>query len=386
MMRIVVTGYGACTSVGDTADACFDAFTAGTSGAAPLKHLDAPHFNARTAYERDETGTKGRFRSSAFLRRALIDAVAMAGIDQDTETAAVYVGTGLRELRSAELALLAGEQMDVSELDFTAAVRGVLPKSRRVHTLSNACAASNYALALATDAIRAGRCDIAIAAGCDTLTASMFGLLDRVNPDVPEAVQVFDQNRKGVLMGDGGVALIVESLDSALAAGRKPLAEIRAVGLSTDAVHETAPDMTGIRRAVDDAFSRADLSPEQVDLIYVHGTGTSLNDATESAVLADVYVASETKPALSGLKAMTGHTSGASGAIGVVAAIKSLKTGLVPPTPGTDTPVPEADGFALSETCASREIDLVQVNAFGFGGVNSVVLVSDIEEMAHAAE
>ena len=382
--RIVITGLGACCCLGDTADACFDAFLEGRQGNRPLQHLHPSQYNNTIAYERAETGPlDGAFRSSGFLSRALDEAVAMAGLDPAATDCPVYVGTGLRELRSVELAALCGRRIAVADLDFTRAVRGVLPAAGPVLTLSNACAASNYALALAADAVALGA-PMAIAAGCDTLTSSMFGLLDRVNPEPVEAIQVFDRMRKGVLMGDGGVALVVESEASALAAGRRPLAVLRAVGLSTDAVHETAPDAPGIARALKDAYDRAGLTPDEIELIYVHGTGTGLNDATEGAVLGQTFADVGRKPALSGLKAMTGHTSGASGGIGVVAAIKSLERNAIPPTPGTTQPLDVIEGFGLSDRAFSAPVETVQVNAFGFGGVNSVVLVSRYKEPDHA--
>ena len=379
MTRIVITGVGACTAVGDNAQSCFDAFLHGRMGNKPLVHLNKERFNNKMAYEREnDSTTNGMFRSSSFLITALREAVSQAGLDTDDDFP-VYVGTGLRELRSAELAALNGETIELADLDFATAVRIILPESRNVYTISNACAASNYALALAFDTICLGQGDIAIAAGCDTLTASMFGLLDRVNPNVPESVQVFDRNRKGVLMGDGGVAIILERLESALEHGRTPLAEIKGIGLSTDAVHETAPDQPGIERALYDAYQKSSVSPDEVDLIYVHGTGTELNDSTESAALASIYQDLPRKPMISGIKAMTGHTSGASGGIGVVSAVKSLQQQVIPPTPGTTEPLDDSEGFDLYPEATEAELNLIQVNAFGFGGVNSVVMVRQYE-------
>lgn len=375
MIRLVITGVGACSSVGNSADECFSAFLAGQKGNKPLVHLDPKKFNNKVAYDREEIGDhNGKFRSSQFLQTSLSEAVRQSGISKD-ENIPVYVGTGLRELRTAELAAINKEKIDIQDLDFSKAVREVLPNSKDVYTISNACASSNFALALATDAILTGKTKTAVASGCDTLTASMFGLLDRVNPLVPEAVQVFDKHRKGVLMGDGGVALVVEELDHALTNGRTPLAEIKSVGLSSDAVHETAPDKDGILRALDDAYSRAGVSPEDVSLIYVHGTGTELNDTTESAALAKVYEQTKNKPGISGIKSMTGHTSGASGGIGVVSAVFSLQLQMIPPTPGTTDVVDEVKDFPIFASATSAELDLVQVNAFGFGGVNAVVIL-----------
>jgi 3-oxoacyl-[acyl-carrier-protein] synthase II len=380
MTRIVITGMGACTAVGDTANDCFNAFLNGSSGNKPLVHLNAEKFNNKIAYDREETGKEGKFRSSAFVQSSLSEAVNQAGIPVDKDIP-VYVGTGLRELRTAEIAAINSETIEVCDLDFSAAVKKVLPNSNHIYTLSNACAASNFALALAYDSIILGYSDIAVAAGCDTLTASMFGLLDRVNPLEPEAVQVFDKKRKGVLMGDGGVAIIIEKMETALEKGRKPLAEIKGIGLGSDAVHETAPDKAGIKRALNDAYKRSQVNPEDVDLIYVHGTGTELNDTTESSVLGQVYQDIKNKPALSGIKAMTGHTSGASGGIGVASAVLSLQQQMIPPTPGTTDVIESVKDFPLYSQATEADLNLIQVNAFGFGGVNAVVMVQKYAEV-----
>jgi 3-oxoacyl-[acyl-carrier-protein] synthase II len=380
MTRIVITGIGACTAVGDNAQCCFDSFLQGRAGNKPLIHLNKERFNTKIAYERaDDINGNGMFRSGTFLIRALREAVNQACIDTN-DNIPVYVGSGLREMRSAELAAINGERLELEDLDFAKAVRGILTESCNIYTISNACAASNYALALAYDSICLGRTDISIAAGCDTLTSSMFGLLDRVNPNMPESIQVFDSNRKGILMGDGGVAIVLERLESALRHGRTPMAELKGIGLSTDGVHETAPDQSGIERALYDAYAKSMVVPEDVDLIYVHGTGTILNDSTESKALSSIYHNISRKPALSGIKAMTGHTSGASGCIGVISAVKSLQLQVIPPTPGTTSPIEESKGFALYQEATNAELNLVQVNAFGFGGVNSVVMVAQYEQ------
>ncbi len=379
MTRVVITGIGACTSVGDDSAACFNSFVSGIKGNAPLKHLEAGRYNKPIAYEREELATDdGRARSSSFLVRAIQEAIDELG-DIAEENIPVYVGTGLRELRSLEVAALQNKSIEVSELDFRGAVNQVLPNSKKVYTLSNACAASSYALAMAFDQIAMGKTDIAVVAGCDTLTSSMFGLLDRVNPNVPEAVQVFDKSRKGVLMGDGGVAIVIERLESALERQHFPLAEIKGVGLSTDAVHETAPDQEGIERAINQAFDISGMKPQDIDVIYVHGTGTELNDAVESVALEHVYAQVTEKPVISGIKAMTGHTSGASGCIGVMAAVESILNAVIPPTPGTDNVLDSAGQFPIYSEAHKAPVKNVQVNAFGFGGVNSVVLVSAYE-------
>ncbi len=376
MTRTVITGIGMCNSVGDNANSTFTSFLAGKKGNKPLIHLTADKYNTSIAYEREQLETPdGRFRCSAFLKSALKEAMEHAQISTD-EDIPVYVGSGLKELRSAELSALRQQKITVGQLDFARAVRDVLPKSQNVYTICNACASSNYTVALACDRITAGDADIAVAAGCDTITSSMFGLLDRSNPNAPKDIKVFDKHRQGILMGDGAAAIVVERLESALEKGRWPLAEIKGVGMSTDAVHETAPDQAGIERAIKDAYERANIVAEDVDLIYVHGTGTELNDAMESKVLSSIYRNIENKPAITGIKSMIGHTSGASGGIGVVSAVLSLQTQTIPPTPGTNTPLDAVRGFRIYDKATKARLGVVQVNAFGFGGVNSVVIVT----------
>ncbi|MCG7536692.1 beta-ketoacyl synthase N-terminal-like domain-containing protein [Pseudoalteromonas sp. OOF1S-7] len=382
MTRVVITGIGACTAVGDDSKTCFTEFVKGTQGNQPLKQLDASKFNKPNAYEREDQGEAGKARSSHFLIRAITEAMEEVP-EIESETVPVYVGTGLRELRTLEVSALQNEPTDVADLDFSKAVKSVLPNCGNVYTLSNACAASNYALALAFDQIKLGRTKMAVVAGCDTLTASMFGLLDRVNPNMPTAVQVMEKSRQGVLMGDGGVAIVLESEESAKSRQQSILAEVNSVGLSTDAVHETAPDQPGIERAITEAFAQANIDKQDIDLIYVHGTGTELNDSVESKALSNFYQTIERKPAISGIKAMTGHTSGASGCIGVMSAVESILNSVVPPTPGTSAPLDEVTDFPIYAQSHKAPIKHVQVNAFGFGGVNSVVLVSEYKESGY---
>ena len=379
MTRVVITGLGACTSVGNTVEHCFSSFVAGYRGNTKLKHLKKERYNNSYAYERSDSGPhNGKFRSGLFLQQALLEAIGFSGISRETELP-VYVGTGLKELRTLELSALEGSSLLEEELNFTKIVRDILPNSNNVHTLTNACSSSNFALGLAFDKIQLGDTDIAIVAGCDTVTSSMFGLLDRSSSLQPDVIRVFDDHRQGVLMGDGGVALIIESLESAIKNNRTPVAEIASVGMSCDAFHETAPNIDGITIAIEDAYQRGNIVPSSIDLIYVHGTGTSLNDLTESTVLKNIFRDVKNKPAISGIKSMTGHTSGASGAIGVISAVKSIETCLVPPTPGTKDVIDEASDFLIYQEAQNKQIDLVQVNAFGFGGVNAVVIIKRYE-------
>jgi len=379
-MELWLTGAGMVTSVGTNKWDCFSAFCRGQSGVAPLRAFDSERFNTKHAYEiEDRHCGEVPLRATGWLCGAIEEAIADAALMPQQEGLRVYVGTGLRELRSLELFHSDGTPLQADQLHFGTAVRERVPFASNVYTISNACAASSYALALAEDAIRLGQANAVVAAGCDSITESMFGLLDRVNPEIPERLQVFDRNRKGVLMGEGAAAVVVESAAHARARGARFLARLLSVGVSCDAAHETAPDQDGILRAIHDGHRRAGVRPEDIDIVFVHGTGTSLNDTTEGAALAAAFPADSRRPLLSGLKSMTGHTSGASGLVGVVTAALTLQSKRVPPTVGLEQPIPEVAGLAIAtEVVDDPRLRYAQINAFGFGGVNSVVLLEGV--------
>ncbi|WP_345812296.1 beta-ketoacyl-[acyl-carrier-protein] synthase family protein [Paraburkholderia sp. PREW-6R] len=380
-MKLLITGSAMVTCVGADKASSFASLCEGHSGRKPLQFFPAEHFNAQYAYE-IANGPDRTLRASELLARAVADAIADAGLTPDPERCAVLVGTGLRELRSLELSWTEGQRMTLDQLHFENALNDALGTALPVITVCNACAASSFTLALAEDFIRDNAYDCVIVAGCDTITESMFGLLDRVNPLHPDEVRPFDRDRKGVLMGDGAAAVVLETAAHAAARGKRALALLAGVGTSCDANHETAPDADGISRAVGDAYSRAGVTAADVDFIMAHGTGTSLNDRTEAIALRAAMGDAPLRAApLSAIKSMTGHTSGASGLIGVVTAIESLRAGRVPPTARFAHPMEEAADLDIVHGEARRlpEARVAQVDAFGFGGVNAVAIVEKVE-------
>lgn len=365
------------TCLGMGVEECFDAFCRGESGNAPLQAFDAAKYRMQRAYEIcDRSGRVDACgRASKWLSMAIEQAVTSAGLDGVQSGIPVLVGTGLRELRSLELWWSAGHDFDTEKLHFRSAVRRACGQGRSL-TVSNACSASLFTLGLASDMLALEEADAVVVAGTDSITESMFGLLDRVHPTPPSEVRPFDRQRRGVLLGEGAVAVVLEPPAAAAERGRQPLAWLRGVGMSCDAHHVTAPDQSGIARAIRDAHRRAAVRPEDVDLVLVHGTGTILNDETESLAMREVFGEAVTRPLFSALKSMIGHTSGASGLMSLVTAVECLRRGRVPPTVGHRDPIPEAAGLSFV-TGRAREADLrvAQVNAFGFGGVNAVGVV-----------
>ncbi|GAA2367308.1 beta-ketoacyl synthase N-terminal-like domain-containing protein [Streptomyces cuspidosporus] len=383
-MSQLVTGAGAVASVGEGVDEVFRALCAGTSGLSELRGFDRDRYRARHAYEIDDRPAEGGDipgRATAWLLRAVAEAAAQAGLGDDLSRVPVLVGTGLRELRSAELAWCDGVPLDPGRLHFGPALRARFG-AERSYTFSGACSASLYALALAADLLATGAEDTVVVAGVDTLTESMYGLLDRVHAEPPECVRPFDRARRGVLMGEGAAAVVLrreesqeESREESAVSGAV-LGRLRAVSMNCDARHVTAPDPDGIAEAVREAQGRAGVAPGDIDLVLLHGTGTLLNDEAEAAAIAEVFGRDAGAPLMTAIKSMTGHTSGGSGLLSLIVALRALSSGQVPPTLGLTDPVAEAAGFRfVRERVEGAELRLAQVDAFGFGGVNAVAIV-----------
>lgn len=375
-MSTAVTGMGAVASVGRDVDELFESLCAGRTGVGELRGFDHARHNAHHAYEvddRPETGADVPGRATRLLLDAVGQAARDAGLDEhDLSGVPILIGTGLRELRSVELWRSEGARFPAAELHFGTALRRAF-NADDTHTMSNACSAGLYALALGSDLLAQGSADTVIVAGVDVLTETMYGLLERVQPVAPDRVRPFDRDRAGVLMGEGAAAVVL-SRDPG--ADRPVRGLVRDVAVNCDAFHVTAPDPDGIAAAMREVHARAGVGPEDIDLVMVHGTGTLLNDEAEATALADVFGPHAGKPLMTAVKSMTGHTAGASGLLGLVVALRALAEGRIPPTVGLENPVPEAADFRFVTGAAATEpTAVVQVNAFGFGGINAVAIV-----------
>ncbi|MDI5962464.1 beta-ketoacyl synthase N-terminal-like domain-containing protein [Streptantibioticus silvisoli] len=376
MSRLPVTGVGAVASIGRDPGEIFAALCAGRDGRHPLRGFNRDWYNADCLYEVDDrpapqTDTVGR--ATALLLDAVGQAARDAGLGDDLSDVPILVGTGLRELRSLELWWRDGRPFGAERMHFGTALRerfGALD----THTISNACSASLYALALAVNLLELQEADMVIVAGVDVITESMFGLSDRLQFDPPDRLRPFDRDRKGTVMGEGAGAIVLR---------RKAPADrgavhgwVRGVAVNCDAFHATAPDPHGIAAAVRQAHDQAGVKAEDIGLVMLHGTGTQLNDAAEATALSDVYGPHIGSPLMTGMKSMTGHTSGASGVLGLLVALRAMGQGVVPPITGLDNPAAEVAGFRIvRDTPVEEQVDLAQIDAFGFGGINAVAVV-----------
>jgi len=370
-MAAVIAGSAVRTCFGDGAQT-FDALLGGAVGAGPLRHGDPAELNISTAYHAAAAGADPLWRASRLLAACVAQAAGHAGVDPSRERVVVLVGTGLRELSAVEEWALGGTRPRARSLHFGDVVTAVLPGVVEIITISNACSAGGQALALAQDLIELGDADVVLACGTDALTRSMLAMIGRVTREPATAVRPFDRDRKGVLLGEGAAVAVVVPPD-------RPgpvLGRLAATGVSCDAHHETAPDPEGIARAMTDAFERSGCEPAQVDLVVAHGTGTALNDPAECQALRKVLPVSDDGALVTAVKGATGHTSGSAALVNVDVALRCMAGGVVPPVIGLQTVLEEGTGLRFVTGAPTRfSPQLVQINAFGFGGVNAVTLL-----------
>jgi 3-oxoacyl-[acyl-carrier-protein] synthase II len=369
---VLIASSVAVTCLGDE-EATFRALLAGTSGVGALRHFPADRLNVRYGYHLPEPdGREGSGRVARWLAGCVAEAVRRAGVDPRRQRVAAVVGTGLGGLRDVERWAVDGVPVRPEGLHFAAAVHSALGGYAGTVTLSNACGAGGYALALGADMLDLGEADAVVVAAADGMTESMLAMIGRFGEEPTVQVRPFDRQRTGVLLGEGAAAVVLVPQRP----GTRAVARLLGTGLSCDAWHETAPDPAGIRRAMDDALARAGRAPGQVDLVYAHGTGTALNDPTEASVLGEVFAAARPGPLVTAVKGAVGHTSGAAALTSLAMAVQSLRRQLAPPVVGLREPLPEAAGLRLvtGRACPTR-VRTVQVNAFGFGGVNAVTLL-----------
>ena len=373
-MRLPITGMGAVACVGNGVENVFANLCAGRGGPNGLRGFDREKFGAGHLFEIDDRPELGRDvpgRATEFLLTAVAQAANDAGLGDRLDDVPILVGTGLRELRSLELWWCDGAKFAPDRLHFGTALRERFGATD-THTFSNACSASLYALAFGADLLELGEADTVIVAGVDSVTTSMFGLADRVQPVPPDRVLPFDRKRTGTILGEGAAAVVLRR-DTAAETVHGVL---RSVAVNCDAYHTTAPDLDGIVGAIRRSHELAGVRPDDVDLVLLHGTGTPLNDQTEARAFIEVFGDDAAGPLLTGIKSMTGHTSGSAGVLSLIVALRALATGSVPPITGVDDPIEEVAGLRLVlDEAAAGDLSTAQVHGFGFGGVNAVAIV-----------
>jgi len=410
MKRVVVTGLGAVTPIGNNITDYLKGLQEGISGAAPITHFDASLFKTQFACEvkdlnvQDYIDRREARRMDLYCQFAVIaadEAMKDSGIDveqTDLNRAGVIWASGIGGLWSLEK-----EVMDFANGSGTPRYNPfMIPKMisnmgaglisirhgfRGVNYATvSACASSSHALINAVDTIKLGKADIIITGGSEaTITPTGIGgfnamkALSTRNDDYKTASRPFDKDRDGFVNGEGAGAIIVESLEHAQKRGAKIYAEIVGSGMNADAYHISAPrpDGQGVINVMNLALNDAKMNPEEIDYVNVHGTSTPLGDVAEVGAITKVFGEHAYQLNISSTKSMTGHLLGAAGAIETIAGILSINHNFIPPTINHFTDDPEIDAkLNLTFNAAQeRNVTTVLTNTFGFGGHNTSIII-----------
>lgn len=407
--RVVVTGMGLVTPVGNDAPSSWRAILAGTSGVGVISHFDHSQFKTHIAAEvkdfdptryvdKKEARRMDRFLhfAAAATQEAMADAQLDVAQHYGAARVGVLIGSGIGGIHTLlEQHDLMKERGPRRVSPF--AVPGLMLNSAAAHVsiitgargpnlaIATACATGSHAIGTAADLIRSGRADAMICGGSEAAIVPMavagfenMGAVSGRNDAPQRASRPFEKDRDGFVMGEGAGTLILERLDKAQARGAHIYAELIGYGLTNDAHHITAPleDGSGAVSCMQDALADAGLAPAEVDYINAHGTGTPLNDASETTAVKAVFGAHAYRLAISSTKSMTGHLMGAAGAIEAIFAVLTLRDQILPPTINYDTPDPlcDLDYVPNHARPAVGQINVVMSNSFGFGGHNGVVI------------
>jgi 3-oxoacyl-[acyl-carrier-protein] synthase II len=392
MKRVAVTGLGAVTALGPDLHAFERGLREGRSGVGELTLFDTTGFRTRLAAQApnpapplDEALLRRSSRPDRFGLQAAFEAVRRAGLEpRDLSRAAVLFGTGTggaqmsehymieeRAHRSPPVELLVAHQ-PCSVTDLVARHLGAHgPRA----TIMTACSSSASAIGYAADRIRLGQVDVAIAGGAEGLCRLTYAGFSALRATAPEPCQPFDQNRKGLNLGEGAAVLVLEDYDRARARGATIWAIVAGWGMTADAHHMTAPhpEGDGAARAMRAALADARLSADEVGYINAHGTATPHNDAAETAAIKAALGAHAGRVPISSIKSMVGHTLGAAGAIEAAASVLTLARGFIPPTVNLMTPDPAFGLDYVPGAAREVQVDVVLSNSFAFGGNNTTL-------------
>lgn len=406
LKRVVVTGLGALTPLGNSVPEYWNALLAGTSGANLITRFDASKFKTRFACElkgfniEDHIERKEARKMDPYTHYAMVvakQAVEDSGINLEKvnkDRIGVIWGSGIGGLYTFQQECFNYASGDGTPrfnpffipkmiADIASGFISIQYGFRGPnYTTVSACASSNNAIIDSYNYIRLGKADIFVTGGSEAaITEAGVGgfnalkALSENNENFSTASRPFDQTRDGFVLGEGGGCLILESLDHALARGAKIYAEVIGGGMSADAYHITAPHPEGLGalNVMRSALEDAEIKPEEIDYINVHGTSTPLGDVQEAKAIQHVFGEHAYNLNISSTKSMTGHLLGAAGAIEAIATIMAVKNNIVPPTINFANPDPELDSklnFTFNKAQA-REVRVAMSNTFGFGGHNT---------------
>jgi len=408
--RVVVTGMGSLSSLGNDTQTTWDGLIAGRSGVGPITQFDPSRLTTRIAGEVKDfdcsplLDSKAQRRNDRYTQLALmasLEAIRQAGLPEHmegelAERTGVIVGTGIGGIRTlADQVLLMGlkgpDRMSPFLIPSAIAnlAAGVIaiqfgPQGPNFSVVS-ACATGGHSIGEAWETIRRGDADVMLAGGTEATGhealvggfCSMRALSTR-NDDPEGASRPFDSGRDGFVIGEGAGVVVLEALEHAISRGAEPLAEIVGYGATADALHITlpAPGGAGAVRAIRRALEKAGLGVDDVEMVNAHATSTPEGDPRELEAIKTLFGERAGEVSITANKSMIGHTLGAAGALEAIATIMSIRTGLIPPTINLEDPDPLAAGLDLTPNkVRRRSVDVAVSNSFGFGGQNSALVI-----------
>jgi 3-oxoacyl-[acyl-carrier-protein] synthase II len=410
LKRVVITGMGALTPIGNNLESYWQGLISGKSGAAPITRFDAEKFKTRFACEiknydvQDHFDRKEARKLDPFTQYAMIaadEAISDADLQiekLDKYRVGVIWGAGIGGLETFQNQILDHASGDgtpkFNPFFIPKMIADIAPGHISIkhgfmgpnYTTVSACASSANALIDALNTIRMGYCDVVVSGGSEAAVnisgVAGFNAMHALstNNDSPEtASRPFDATRDGFVLGEGAGALILEDLDHALARGAKIYAEVIGGGLSSDAYHLTAPhpDGLGVIRVMENCLKDSGIKPEDVDAINTHGTSTPLGDVAELKAISTVFGDHAPNININSTKSMTGHLLGAAGAIEAIASTLSIVNGIVPPTINhsvVDERIDSRLNLTLNQA-QKRDVTIAMSNTFGFGGHNACVVL-----------
>lgn len=418
LKRVVVTGLGAVTPLGNTPEETWENMVKGVSGAAPITLFDATNFKTQFACEVknwnpnewiDRKDARKMDRYAQLAMASAVQGVKDSGLDLDQvdkNRVGVIYGVGIGGIKTFEeeasyYALNNEKGPRFSPFFIPKMIADIAAGQISIHfgfhgpnfTTTSACASSTNALADAFNLLRLGKADVIVAGGAEAAICecgvggfNAMKALSTRNDDPTHASRPFSASRDGFVMGEGAGCLILEELEHAKARGARIYAEMVGEGESADAYHLTAshPEGLGAKLVMEAALADAQLQPEDIDYINVHGTSTHVGDISEAKAIKEVFGEHAYKLNISSTKSMTGHLLGAAGAVEALACVKAVSEDIVPPTINHDEEDkdPEID-YALNYTfnqAQKRTVRAALSNTFGFGGHNACVIFKKYAE------
>ncbi|MNC15133.1 3-oxoacyl-[acyl-carrier-protein] synthase 2 [compost metagenome] len=407
MERVVITGMGLISPLGNSVEQFWGSLSAGESGISPITSFDTSHFKSKIAGEVRDFDPEARFgrkearrmdRFTQFALAATEEAWADSGLQLekiDRERLGVYVGSGVGGIHTlmeqAELLKTRGpERVSPTLIPMLISNMAAAMISIRFGALGptlspvTACSIGNTAIGEAFRLIRYGGADCVIAGGAEAaiteISLASFGnatSLSTRNDEPGKASRPFDGKRDGFVIGEGGAILILESLSHALRRNAVIHAEVIGYGASSDAYHMVAthPEGIGAYQAMKLALQEAGVQPQEVDLISAHATSTLIGDRSETTAIKKLFGEVAYRIPVTANKSMTGHTLGAAGGLEAIALIKSIQEGLIPPTINQEVPDEICDLDYVPNSSRTAELNIGISNSFGFGGHNAVIVV-----------